>query len=254
MRINRLFSAQAIGTAVDLPVELSLDDKQSHYVQHVLRHRIGDKVCVFDGNGGEYDAEIITMQRRTTVVQLLSFSDQNRASPLQVTLGIAVSRGDRFDFALQKATELGVHRIQPLLSRRADKKPKPAQLEKKREHWQAVIASACEQCGLNLLPSVAPPCSVEQWLEDNAHENGLLLHPEGGSMQSKALRAMAEAQPEFTLAIGPEGGFDESEVNQFIEKKFKPVSLGPRILRTETAPLAMLALLQYAAGDLGTGF
>ncbi|MFK8018827.1 MAG: 16S rRNA (uracil(1498)-N(3))-methyltransferase [Pseudomonadales bacterium] len=253
MRINRLFSAQAIGTAIDLPLELSLDDKQSHYVQHVLRHRVGDSVRVFDGNGGEYDAEIVSLQRRTTVVQLLSFDPRNRTSKLQVTLGIAVSRGDRFDFALQKATELGVHRIQPLLSRRTDKKPKPAQLEKKREHWQAVVASACEQCGLNILPLVAPPCSVEQWLEDQVYENGLLLHPEGDSMESEVLRKMANAQPEFTLAIGPEGGFDDSEVNQFIGKRFKPVALGPRILRTETAPLAMLAVLQYAAGDLGTG-
>lgn len=253
MRVNRLYSAQAIDRQVTFPKSITLGERASHYVSNVLRLKTGAPLCLFDGLGGEYSAEISHVERRKITVTLLSFSDISRQSPLQIQLAIGLSRGDRFDLVLQKATELGVRSIQPLLCQRSDRKPKTHQLEKKQQHWLAVVHSACEQCGLNIVPEIQAPLTVEHWLSTQEGDNTLLLHPGSKGITVERIQSMAHTNPCFTVAVGPEGGFSEEETRLMLNKKFEPLSLGSRILRTETAPLTILSVLQYAAGDLSVG-
>jgi 16S rRNA (uracil1498-N3)-methyltransferase len=240
MRRSRLFQQQKLaqGTTV------TLDREGAHYLGRVLRLKAGDKVNLFNSEDGEFSATLIHSDRHRVTVQL-DDSAVNLTDPqLAVNLGLGLSRGERFDYAIQKSTELGVVRIIPLVTENCEVRLAGDRSEKKLTHWQRVAISACEQCGRSVVPTVAEPVDLTRWLADN--RGGLLLDASG----DPGLPDTVPAQP-LNLLIGPEGGFSEQEVNLARQHDYQVIRLGPRILRTETAPVVALSLLQYLFGDLG---
>ncbi len=240
MRLSRIFSP----TTISADQTHSLDARAAHYLQHVLRLKVGDKIAIFDGSGGEYLAEIETLRKKKLDVRIIQFEDRQTQSPLTIELGLGISRGDRMDIAIQKATELGVSSIRPLASTRSGNKLKPAVVEKKMAHWQGVIISACEQSGLNTLPTLLNPTDIDTWAASCKQELKLVLYPNAGKSQKLPTTCTSVA-----LAVGPEGGLDPQEIERLTQAGFLSTQLGPRVLRTETAPLAAISILQFLWGD-----
>jgi 16S rRNA (uracil1498-N3)-methyltransferase len=242
MRLTRVFSEELL----EAGREVSLSASAAAHVARVLRLAAGDELIIFDGRGGEYPAAIIESRGTVVRVQLGAQRAIDRESPLRITLGQAVARGERMDWVVQKATELGVATIVPLITERGVVRLDARQAEKRREHWRGIVISACEQSGRNRLPDVLPPQSLDQWLA-NATRDGirLLLDPDAPS-GVRTLRPATTA----TLLIGPEGGFSPAEREAALQAGFTPLHLGPRVLRTETAAIAALSALQALAGDL----
>lgn len=240
MRIPRIFTPQAITSNSTLV----LAEAQSHYLGKVLRMQAGRELILFNGEGGEYAAEVSAVNKKTVEVSVKDFSPENRESHLQLELAIGVSRGERMDWVLQKATELGVTKITPLLTERTEVKLGGERADKKMEHWQQIIISACEQCQRNLLPELSEPKNYSEWVTQCDTELKFVLHHRDnqGLPQNKTTKSVA-------LLIGPEGGLDDDEIAQAIVQNFSPLTLGPRVLRTETAPVAAISLVQYLWGD-----
>ncbi|HUO43480.1 MAG TPA: 16S rRNA (uracil(1498)-N(3))-methyltransferase [Burkholderiales bacterium] len=233
----------------DIPAhgECTLPRAQAHHVAHVLRLTAGDAVTLFDGHGIEYPATIVRIGKRGIVVRIGGARAVDRESPLHVTLVQAVSGGERMDYTIQKAVELGVAHVQPVISQRSVVRLKSERAEKRVAHWQYVVIAACEQCGRNLVPEVAPVLPLMDWLA---------TLPAGGAgrllLSPHAERRFAELpRPDggIILLAGPEGGFDGAEIEMALTRGFVTLSLGPRVLRTETAALVALALLQSKWGD-----
>lgn len=226
-----------------------LDREQSHYVSRVLRLRTGDRLVLFDGCGGEYDALIAETARARVSMTVGEHRDADRESPLAVWLLQGLSRGERMDFVVQKATELGVHRITPVLTEFSAVRLDPAKSGQRLRHWEKVAQGACEQCGRNVVPRIDRPQPLGEWLGQAAMPDTLriLLDPGAAASLASSDRRGARLQ----LLIGPEGGLSAAEARQAATAGFEPCSLGPRILRTETAALAALAVLQARLGDLG---
>lgn len=221
---------------------------QAHHVARVLRLAAGDALTLFDGAGTEYAAVITRLEKSAVTVRVGAAQARDRESPLRITVAQAVSSGDRMDFTVQKAVELGAARIVPLLSSRCVVRLSGARAEKRVAHWRAVAVSACEQCGRNHVPEVAAVIPLCHWLGQQPEAGGetrLLLAPHA----AVRLREMAQPAGPITLLIGPEGGFAPDEESAARGSGFTPVSIGPRILRTETAALAALAALQALWGD-----
>jgi 16S rRNA (uracil1498-N3)-methyltransferase len=219
----------------------------ANHIARVLRLGVGDALTLFDGQGGEYAARIEALKKDAVVVEVGAHAAIERESPLAVTLAQGVSRGERMDWVMQKATELGVRRIVPVFTDRSMVRLDAHQAPKKSQHWRGVIIAACEQCGRNRVPELAAPLDYHEFLGIAApkDELRLLLSPTG------ALRIGAIKPVErITLLIGPEGGLAPDEGAAAIARGFVGVQLGPRILRTETAAIAALAALQREFGDL----
>lgn len=231
----------AAGGAFDLPAGASA------HVARVLRLVAGDELVLFDGFGQEAMASITAVRGAAVSVQAAAAMPVDRESPLRLTLVQGVSRGERMDLVMQKATELGVARLVPVLTERSVVKLDSAQAAKRLQHWQGVVAAACEQSGRAWLPEVAAPQPLLKWLAQPpaADEARFLLHP-GSTTRARDLPALRAA----TLLIGPEGGLSPQEREAALLAGFQDLSLGPRVLRTETAALAALAALQAVAGDL----
>lgn len=246
MRLSRFHVADRLAANQ----ELLLPATAAAHAVRVLRLAPGDALTLFDGSGGEYPARILASERAGVRVQLGALQAIECESPLQITLLQGISRGERMDFIVQKATELGVQRIVPLLCERSVVKLDAAQAEKKREHWQAIAISACEQCGRNRLPEIAPVQRFDAACAATAAVGAARFMLEVAGTQS-LLAAAGATLKQATLLIGPEGGLCEAERDHARQCGFAGVRLGPRVLRTETAPLAALAVLQAAAGDLG---
>ncbi len=243
MRLTRIF----IDTALAAGQELALPADAANHVQRVLRLRAGAPLVLFNGRGGEYHATLLRADREATVASVGEHRPGDRDSPLQLTLLQGVSRGERMDTIVQKATELGVTRIQPLLSEFGVVKLDEAAAAKRRVHWQAVAVGACEQCGRNRVPEVAAALEYSVALAVAAAGPGLRVVLAPDAPQSLAATAKGTA---LTLLIGPEGGLSARELLLAERAGFVACRLGPRVLRTETAPLAALALLQALLGDL----
>ena len=214
---------------------------------HVLRLAEGAAITLFDGRGTEYDAVISACARNTVRVRVLGERNADRESPLQVTLVQAVSAGERMDFTVQKAVELGVAAVQPVLSERCVVRLSGERAEKRVAHWQAVVVAACEQCGRNIVPPVHALLPFATWLEQFAAEPGqrILLAP-GGDVR---LQELGRPEGRVTLLAGPEGGLTPAEAGDAGRAGFRALQLGPRTLRTETAALAALAAMQALWGD-----
>jgi 16S rRNA (uracil1498-N3)-methyltransferase len=231
-----------VDAALSAGCTLELTDDRAHYLQRVLRLRAGDEARLFNGEGGEWTALLLAVQRRAVRVEVQEPVDALRESPLATHLGIGWSRGERMDWVVQKATELGVHAITPLVTARCNVHLEDARVDKRLRHWRQVAVSACEQCGRNRLPVLDPPRALQHWLQDCSATTRLLLAP-------GAAGADPVVEGSVALLVGPEGGLDGSELVAARDAGFSPWTLGPRVLRTETAPLAALAILQYRAGD-----
>ncbi len=236
---------------IHLPIPLNqgarvaLDERACRHVAQVLRLRPGDALILFNGEGGEWRARLQVARRNHCEAEVLEYVDVDRESPLRVTLLQGISRGERMDFTLQKATELGVHAIRPVFCTRTQVRLSGERLEKRLRHWRGVLVHAAEQSGRTRLPELLPPCSFTEALA--AHPSGLrlVLDPR----EARTPDRLQASEGSVLLAAGPEGGFTEEERRAAREAGFEGLRLGPRILRTETAALAALAALQTFWGD-----
>jgi 16S rRNA (uracil1498-N3)-methyltransferase len=225
---------------------ISLPDEQIHHVSRVLRMRSGQRMWLFNGNGGSYLAEIVLINKRQLEVRLLEFSDQDCESGLQITLLQGISRSQHMDYTLQKAVELGVKKIVPLITEFSNVQLDQNKTEKKLLHWQKIIINACEQCGRTILPLISIPVPFAQALEEEGNPSKFLLQP--GSAQHLSKQTCADNA--LSLLSGPEGGFSQTEVEHAIDKGFIAIELGPRVLRTETAAVAAISACQVLWGDM----
>ncbi|HEY0746075.1 MAG TPA: 16S rRNA (uracil(1498)-N(3))-methyltransferase [Steroidobacteraceae bacterium] len=249
MRLTRVFVAEHLSS--ESVVELPRDS--AAHVAKVLRARSGDELVLFNGDGREFTGAIESVQGSRVFVSIGAARIVDRESPFKVTLVQCVPRGDRMDFIVQKATELGVERIVPVLSQRSVVRLDPAQAASKQIHWRAVAISACEQCGRDRLPDVETPLPLLNYLGSLTAATSavlrLVLEPERAE-ESQQGASLARPAAGALIAIGPEGGFAPEELEAFDLSSFSRLGLGPRVLRTETAAIVAIALLQARFGDM----
>lgn len=219
---------------------VELTETVFHHWVKVLRAQVGEKAILFNGQGGEYQAELIEVAKKSAVVQISDFNPNNRTPAIHTLLGQVMSKGDRMDYAIQKAVELGVSNIQLLTSERCEMRLKYDRDQKKLDHWQGIAVAACEQCGLNIVPQILAPMSLEKWLETELPETRLVLAPNKDEVD-----VLAKATHDIALLIGPEGGLSEAEITASNQKGFVNWCIGQRVLRTETAPVVALSILNY---------
>lgn len=244
MRIPRIYTTQALVAGQSL----ELEPAPSRHLLTVLRLKPGAALLLFDGSGSEFEAQLESETGRSARVQIGTAHAARSESPLRVTLAQGISRGERMDFTLQKAVELGVAEIMPLLAERSVVRLDADQAARKQTHWQQVVIGACEQSGRVRVPAVHAPLGLHEFLAKHPHRGlGLLLDPDT-TLSVKNLPAPESNQ--ILLLVGPEGGLNDAETAAAQQAGFTAVGLGPRVLRTETAALVALSLLQARWGDL----
>ena len=242
MRIPRIYQ----DSPLVVTETLALDDEAASHIGRVLRMSPGEQVCLFNGGGEDFLAEIISASKKNVSVKVLSSSANNSESPLHIHLGQVISRGDRMDFTIQKSVELGVSTITPLFSERCGVKLSGERLEKKIHQWQKIVIGACEQSGRSRVPEIRPAMSLEAWCGEQTDALKLNLHPRA----AHGIGGLALETSKVRLLIGPEGGLSENEILKTEQDAFTDVLLGPRVLRTETAALTAISALQLKFGDL----
>lgn len=225
---------------------LELPDHAAHHAREVLRLRPGAQVRVFDGRGAEFEAVVETLHRRQALLHLGHAAQARPEAPLRIVLAVSALRGDRMEWIIQKATELGVAAIRPVVTARTDAAARPALTGTRQERWERVASGAAEQCGRAVVPDVAPTCRLADLLREPCEGRRLIFCETGGT----PLRALSPA-PAALLLVGPPGGWEADEVEQAERAGFERLALGPRILRTETAAVAAVSALQALWGDLG---
>jgi 16S rRNA (uracil1498-N3)-methyltransferase len=242
VRVPRFFCAPPLA----LGARVSLSPEAAHHAIRVLRMGEGDPLRLFDGSGREVQARILRIEKQALSALIESELANDRESPLRVVLAQGVSGGDRMDYTLQKAVELGVAEIRPIQTERSVVKLSGERAMKRLAHWQSVVIAACEQCGRSVVPEVHAVSGLGEWLAgESADATRIVLAPDAETRLADLPRP---AVPVVLLA-GPEGGLTEGEVATARLRGFRPVRLGPRILRTETAALAALAAMQSLWGD-----
>jgi 16S rRNA (uracil1498-N3)-methyltransferase len=251
MRLTRVYVDAPVATGKRLVV----DGSAANHITRVLRLRSGDALTVFDGSGGEFGARIEEFRKDSVVVTVEEHRPLDRESPLPLTLAQGISRGERMDWVIQKATELGTSRIVPLFTKRSMVRLDERQAERKLQHWRAIAIAACEQSGRNKIPELATPIDFFDVLPaDGSGATRLLLSPTGDLRIEDLPDVRQDAAPgerkAITVLIGPEGGLDDVEQEAALAAGFKAVRLGPRVLRTETAAIAALTIIQHHFGDL----
>ncbi len=246
MRIPRIYT----DLSLCCDSSLVLDGSAARHLSSALRLKAGQQITLFNGQGGEYAAELTEVGKNKVSVKVVEYRDIDRESGLKIHLAIGVSRGERMDLIVQKATELGATEITPLFTERTEVKLNGERLEKKVRHWQQIAISACEQCQRNQVPRINSPATLDQWLslsEQNVDETlKFVLHH-----RSEKRLSEHHAVKDICLLVGPEGGLGEREIEAAINNDFQPLALGPRVLRTETAPLAAISIMQSLWGDMG---
>ncbi|MBS3804092.1 MAG: 16S rRNA (uracil(1498)-N(3))-methyltransferase [Oleiphilaceae bacterium] len=245
MRVPRIY------TSADLAAGEShtLDAAAAQHVAKVLRMQPGQVLVLFNGDGLDYPATISHVGKKEVIAALGPAQQNELESPLKSVLGQVISRGDRMDYAIQKSVEMGVTTIAPLVSERCEVRLKGDREEKRLRHWQGVAIAAAEQCGRALIPTIAPVMTLDEWLDYSENcDLKLVLH----HRTEKALTELSRPD-QLALLVGPEGGLSEDEIAQAERAGFLPAAMGPRVLRTETAPVAALALCQWLWGDGGYG-
>jgi len=243
MRLNRIYTPGPLASGNDI----ALASAAANHVARVLRMRVGDAISIFDGNGGEYRSEIARVTGNEVVVSVGEHVHGTSESPLRITITQGIPRSERMDWALQKATELGVAVIAPVIAARSVVRLDESQGAKKLEHWRSIVIGACEQCGRNRIPQVLQPTSLRNHLATHPKEGlRLVLSPTAPG----SLAGLTSMPTKVELLIGPEGGLDDDELIQAQNAGFVPVRLGPRVLRTETAAVTALSVLQAMWGDL----
>ena len=230
-----------VGDEIDLP-----EDVAAHLLR-VLRLQANDPCVLFNGDGHDYDARIVAIGKRDARAQIVAMRRVDNESPLRITLLQGIARGEKMDWILQKATELGVARIVPANSERSEVKLDAQRAEKRLAHWRGIVVAACEQSGCATLPDIAPPQALGQAVTQRAGR-GFILDPFADNTLSSLRDATLR---ECTLAIGPEGGWSPRDREQLVAAGYEGLRLGPRVLRTETAGIAAISALQALCGDLG---
>ena len=226
--------------------EFELAAEAAHHVRTVLRLTRKAEVVLFNGDGSEYDAHLTEVTRKLVRAAV---SNQRRVcteSPLDLTLVQSISRGERMDYTIQKAVELGVRRIMPVMSQRTVVRLDAARADKRVRHWRGIVRQAAEQCGRTQLPELCAIVPLDEWLAEGAGAQPFLLHREA----QHSLAAQAPSTPAITVIAGPEGGFDAGEIDALESAGAVSVHLGPRTLRTETAAVSALSIVQALWGDL----
>lgn len=224
-----------------------LDERNHHYVSRVLRAKVGDDLYIFNGEGGEYHASIIQIDKKNIKVEIKQWINREVESSLNLYLAQGISRGEKMDFSIQKAVELGVKKIFPLMTERCNVKLDEERRSKRFLHWESIITSACEQSGRTILPELYPIQTLDTFLESDKAEWKLILAPVASK---KLVELSIKNNSTVTLLIGPEGGLSQAEIKKATQYHYIPLNLGPRILRTETAGLAAITALQCYAGDM----
>lgn len=240
MATPRIYSPQPLA----LGQSIQLDDAAARHVGLVLRMKAGQPLTLFNGEGGCFSATIQESSKRSVTVAIDRFQPDEKESPLQVHLAQSISKGDRMEYAIQKATELGITEITPIYTEHGDVRLKGERAHKKQQHWQQVAISACEQCQRNRVPVVHPAVPLQEWLASTQADLKLVLHH-----RTERQLSGYDQPKQVALLIGPEGGLSAAEIAQAEAEGFHPLALGPRVLRTETAPVAALSVLQYIWGD-----
>lgn len=241
MRIPRVYQAVSLTKDHDLV----LDADTSKYLLKVLRLRENARLIIFDGRGNSYEAELIASNDKKATVKLLTPVITESESHLQLHVGLGISKGERMDYAIQKLVETGIRSITPLSTEYTVVKLDPRRKQTRHQHWQGVIISACEQCGRNLLPDLHETDEISNWLTNTKSDLKLAFDASGDT----SLRDLSPAPSRISILIGPEGGLSEAELDLARTQEFYITRLGPRILRTETAAVAISSALQTLWGD-----
>lgn len=241
MRIPRIY--QAIALAGEHEIEL--DATASQHLLKVLRLREGAAVIVFNGQGESYQGELTQARGKCATVKLHQRIEEVSESPLQLHVGLGISKGERMDYAIQKLVETGVHHITPLLTEYTVVKLDARREQTRRQHWQGIIINACEQCGRSILPQLHDVSALSRWLTAVTDDCKLVFDASGEA----SLQSLQPTPASVSVLIGPEGGLSDHEVRAAGQNGFRVVRLGPRILRTETAAVAISAALQTLWGD-----
>lgn len=245
MRIPRIYTDQSLPEVLTESLDMELSGSAANHVGRVLRMTEGRELKVFNGRQpGHFQAVITAVSKKHVGIRLTEFKASHNESPLHIELGQAISKGDRMDFTIQKAVELGVSSITPLWTTRCDVKLSGDRLEKKHQHWQQVAISACEQSGRDYVPAIQTPQKLEQWLGFVKQDIRWVLDPRGNVEKTGDGKIESAS-----LLVGPEGGLSEDEIQLAIDKQFCAKLIGPRVLRTETAALTAITLLQAQFGD-----
>lgn len=225
--------------------EIALDKEASHHIARVLRMQVGESLIIFDGKNKQYAAEIVNISKQTVTVLLGQEVAGKVESPIELCLVQGIAKGEKMDWIVQKAVELGVTAIYPLQTERGNVRLSAEREDKRIAHWQKVVISACEQSGRIRIPTLHPILSLREYLAaKSADENVFILTPHESGSLSEA------SNKRYSVLIGPEGGFSQQEITLALDAGCKPLNLGPRILRTETAAVAALSVVQFEYGDL----
>lgn len=243
MRIPRIYTHQPLKTG--RPMEL--EERAARHLAQVLRMKPDSPLILFNGDGCDYRAKLVELGRRSARVEVTGQSDPEPLPRLRIHLGIGLSKGDRMDIAIQKAVELGVSSITPLITARCVVKLSPERMERRLDHWRGVLTGACEQSGRRRPPELADTCPLVDWLEQTKECTALVLDHRGET----TLDQLPRPKGRIRLLVGPEGGLTDVELNQAMGFGLSGIRLGPRVLRTETAPLAAIAAMQMLWGDFG---
>lgn len=242
MRQIRIYCEALTDTQQQLIIN---DDDAHHHIANVLRLQVGNELSIFNGNGLEIVAKISLIQKKQTNVDIIEKLQRNVESNCKLSLAQCSIKKDKMDWLIQKACELGVYEITPIISELCQSPPKKELQQKRLQHWQKILIGACEQCGRNQLPKLNEFCTLENYLKKNSTENVFILNPYKGGTQN-----LPPSVTSAHLIIGPEGGFTGREINIAEKNNAKNFQCGPRILRAETAAITALSLFQFKFGDL----
>jgi len=234
--MNRFY----IETELNTGNTIELTESVFHHWVRVLRAKEQEQAIFFNGKGGEYLVTLTEINKKNAFVSVDQFNELDRTAPFNVILGQVMSKGDRMDYAIQKATELGVTTIQLLTSDRCEMRLKYDRDQKKLDHWQSVAIAACEQCGLNKVPQILPPIALNDWIKSELPTSRFVLAP-----NKNQENVLLKSDNHLALLIGPEGGLSEVEINTANQNNFQNWCIGDRVLRTETAPVVALSILNY---------
>lgn len=240
MRNPRIFTLAplAAGSVINLPESTAI------HVGKVLRMKPDEQLILFNSQDGSFQGKTVSTSNKHVSVQLISWIKNNSESPLRIELGQVISKGERMDYAVQKSTEMGIAEITPLFSQRCEVKLSAERQQKRLKHWQQIAICACEQSGRNKVPTILQPITLSEWIKNRNTNLNFILH----HRTSKKLKDYNKPQS-VSLLIGPEGGLAPDEIQQAEAHYFNPLSLGPRVLRTETAPIVAASIMHYLWGD-----
>ncbi len=242
MRLSRVY----VDSALSVGHTIKLDSRAHHHLAHVLRLQPGQRLRVFNGQGGEYEGTLARFDNKSSAVVIDRFIECHREAATKTRLLQGISRSDHMHFTLQKTVELGVHEIFLILTRRGTVKLDASRIEKKMQHWKQIVIAACEQCGRTYVPKLYPPITLSEYFLNRPPHFGVVLEPTSNNSLSELVPDLKN----ITLLVGAEGGLTEEEIALATENGFQTIRLGPRILRTETAGITALAAVQTLWGDL----